>query len=189
VNGVAEVTAHRARAVATLLPVFTAFGLAFFGLQSVSSVRQVESLRPLAIEAAEESGLGDPNLLLALVNYESKGNPAAVSSAEAIGLTQLKPAAAKDAARFLGRPAPDIAELLDPSTNLLLGAAYLKLLIDRYGGATDVALVAYFKGPGWVASIGGLDGARRWLRTTNEVTLYVTRILDLAERLRVRASH
>jgi soluble lytic murein transglycosylase-like protein len=170
-----------------MVPVLAAFLLAFLGLTAASSVRQVEDLRPLAVEAAEESGLGDPNLLLALVNYESKGNPAAVSTADAVGLTQLKPAAAKDAARSLGRPDPDAAELLDPATNLLLGAAYLKLLVDRYGGDVDVALAAYFKGPGWVANLGGVEGTRRWLRTTNEVTLYVTRIRDLAERLRVRA--
>lgn len=152
----------------------------------MSSVRDVEALRPLAEEACRSAGLSDVNLLLALTDQESKGNPNARSSAGAIGLTQLKLAAAKDAAERLRDPVPTESDLLNPSTSLRLGASYLQSLIERYGSA-DVALAAYFKGPGWVQSIGGPEAVRRWLQKTNEVTYYVTRVLDLAERLRARS--
>lgn len=176
------------RAAAPLVPVFVAFVLAYFGLRTTSSVRTVEALRPLAEEACRTANLADPNLLLAVVHKESKGNPAAVSSARAFGLTQLKLAAAEDASRALGMQPPTAEELLEPAKNLTLGAAYLKLLLDRYNNAVDVALAAYFKGPGWVSSVGGAAAVRRWLQSPSEVTRYVTGVLELSARLRVRSA-
>ena len=170
-----------------MVPVGIAFFLAFFGLRAASSAREVERLRPLAESAAGRAGLDDVNLLLALVDQESKGNPGARSTAGAVGLTQLKPAAAKDAAAALGEPPPSDLELLDPATNLRLGASYLKLLLNRFGGDVDVALAAYFKGAGWVATIGGPEAVHRWLERPSDVTLYVFRVRDLAARLRTRA--
>jgi soluble lytic murein transglycosylase-like protein len=51
---------------------------------------QVQSLMPQITDAADANGV-DPNLLAALVQQESGGNPNAVSSAGAQGLTQLMP--------------------------------------------------------------------------------------------------
>jgi soluble lytic murein transglycosylase-like protein len=99
----------------------------------------------------------------------------------------LKPGAAKDASARLGEPPPDESALLEPATNLRLGASYLQLLIERYAGDREVALAAYFKGPGWVGSMGGVEGTRRYLQSPSEVSLYIMRILDVAERMRRRA--
>ncbi|HKE00634.1 MAG TPA: transglycosylase SLT domain-containing protein, partial [Planctomycetota bacterium] len=86
--------------MAPLLAVAAAFFAAYFGLRSISGVRAVEALRPLAAAAAARSSL-DPNVLLAVVVLESGGDPAARSAAGAIGLAQLKLPAAADAARRL----------------------------------------------------------------------------------------
>lgn len=169
-----------------MLPVGAAFLLALLGLRSVSSVREVEAFRTLAAAAGARSDL-DADFILAVVTKESGGNPRARSSVGALGLMQLRPAAAADAAKRLGEPAPTEIDLLDPAINLKMGASYLRILIDRYKGARDVALAAYLKGPEWVARQGGIDGVRAFLQKPSEVATYVSRILDLAERFRVRS--
>lgn len=84
-----------------------------------------------------------PSLAVALMNRESSGNPAAVSSAGAIGLFQLMPATAAS----LG------VDPNDPTQNIQGGLSYLKSLYDQYGD-WGTALVAYNEGPGNLASKG-----------------------------------
>lgn len=168
-----------------LLPVGGAFLLILFGLRTASNVVAVEKLRPIAEPAARRAGIS-VNLLLAVVIKESGGNPSARSSAGALGLTQLKLSAGADAARKLGEPAPTESDLLNPERNLILGAAYLSILLNRYHDAEDVALAAYLKGPEWVARQGGVEGTRVALRQRGEISTYVSRVLDLAEKLKIR---
>ena len=84
----------------------------------------------------------DAGLLARLVKAESGGNPSAVSSAGAKGLTQLLPSTAEE----LGVD-PD-----DPDENLFGGALYLKRQIDRFGDIRK-ALAAYNWGPSRVAKV------------------------------------
>lgn len=177
---------HALRDYLPLLPVGAAFLLVFAGLKQFSEVREVERLRPIANVAAERSGV-DPNLVLAVVTKESGGDPLARSSAGAVGLMQLKLSAAADAAVRLGEPPPTETELLNSTINLRLGASYIKILLDRYQGATDVALAAYLKGPQWVAKQGGIEGVRAFLQKPSEIATYVNRVQDLAVRMKVRA--
>lgn len=100
------------------------------------------------IQAAANAHGFDPALLAGLVYTESKGNAQAVSSSGAVGLMQLKEAAAIDAAQKLSMPTPSREELMDATTNLRFGAAYLKLLAERFGGDEEFAVMAFFAGPG-----------------------------------------
>src|SRR5215467_3585829 len=89
----------------------------------------------------------DPTLLRAVVMQESSGNPAALSEAGAIGLTQLMPVAirqyAGEAARLLGRPVNARAAL----DNLLMGALYYRDALRRTGGDVEGAARLYHGGP------------------------------------------
>jgi soluble lytic murein transglycosylase len=98
------------------------------------------------IDRAREFHL-DPALLRGLVRQESVFNPAAVSHAGALGLTQLLPGTAKPLAKSVLRVRYRRAFLYDPGVNARLGAAFLKQLLDRFGGNPRYALAAYNGGP------------------------------------------
>lgn len=80
-------------------------------------------------DAAGEYGV-DKKLIAAIIQVESSFNPKAVSPSNAIGLMQLKASTAGcDAYRFKGKSGcPDDDDLLDPQTNIDLGAAYIGAL-------------------------------------------------------------
>lgn len=94
--------------------------------------------------AAREHGI-DPALAFALIRQESAFDPNARSPAGAIGLMQLMPATARQLARHLNIPAPTRSALLDITTNLRLGMAWLRRMLDRYDNQA-VALAAYNAG-------------------------------------------
>lgn len=108
-----------------------------------TSTTMPESARQWAgsIERHAASAGVDPKLLTALVWTESSFSPTAVSSAGAIGLTQLMPPTAE----LLG------VDPYDPEQNLAGGARYLREMLDRFG-RTDLALAAYNAGPTRVAT-------------------------------------
>jgi soluble lytic murein transglycosylase len=97
-------------------------------------------------ERAREFGL-EPSTLRALVRQESVFEASARSRAGALGLTQLMPATARSLSRSVLRRRYRQAFLYDPGINARLGAAYLKNLLDRFGGRTLYALAAYNGGP------------------------------------------
>lgn len=73
------------------------------------------------------SALGiDPNLIWAVINTESGGNPNVVGAAGEIGLMQLMP----PTAAYYGVSSD---QLYDPYYNVQAGASYLKDMIDKYG--------------------------------------------------------
>lgn len=84
----------------------------------------------------------EPELAFRLVRLESRFNPNAVSSAGAIGLTQLM----LGTARYY-QPGITPEDLTDPSTNLHIGFRYLRSLIRDYRGDLRLALLAYNRGP------------------------------------------
>jgi soluble lytic murein transglycosylase-like protein len=102
--------------------------------------------RDTIVAAAREVRV-DPALLAAVVRQESAFDPDVVSSAGAIGLTQLLPSTAQRVARRAGLPVPDSIDLFDPGVNIELGARYLAELLERYDGSRLAALVAYNAGP------------------------------------------
>jgi soluble lytic murein transglycosylase-like protein len=92
--------------------------------------------------AAAKTGV-PVSLLVATAYEESRMDPAAESRAGARGLLQVMPATAR-ALRLDGD---------DPATNVLAGAQYLRLLINRFG-SIELALAAYNAGPTAVARAG-----------------------------------
>ena len=89
--------------------------------------------------AAKKSGL-PPRLIKAVIHVESHGHERIVSSAGAIGLTQLEPATAK---MLHVNP-------WNPKQNVVGGAKYLEQLIKRFGSLW-LALEAFNTGPTNVA--------------------------------------
>ncbi|HZV93901.1 MAG TPA: transglycosylase SLT domain-containing protein, partial [Caldimonas sp.] len=96
--------------------------------------------------AARAAGL-DPAFVYGLIRQESRFVMDARSGAGASGLMQLMPGTAKWTAKKLGIPyTPDL--IADRETNLALGNAYLKLVLDDVGGSQPMAAAAYNAGPG-----------------------------------------
>ncbi|MGH8144034.1 MAG: transglycosylase SLT domain-containing protein [Steroidobacteraceae bacterium] len=84
--------------------------------------------------------------ILAVMRQESLFRPDAVSYADARGLMQLLPATAAGVARRWHLPPADANSLFNPSVAVPLGAAYLRELLDGYGGKLALALAAYNAG-------------------------------------------
>ncbi len=81
--------------------------------------------------AARENSL-DPKLLRGLIHVESSGNQLVVSGDGAKGLTQLLDDTGREWHRKLG-----IKSRYDPydvNQSVRIGAAYLRYLLDMYGG-------------------------------------------------------
>lgn len=102
------------------------------------------NLRAMATRAARANGI-PVDVFLRLVGVESGWKPGIVSSAGAIGLTQLMPGTA----RGLG------VDPWNPQQNLEGGARYLKAMLDKFGNMS-LALAAYNAGPGAVEQHGGV---------------------------------
>lgn len=136
----------------------------FGGNSEVKSSMSAAMLKPLIQRAATQNGV-DENLLDALVQAESNYNPAAISRARAMGLTQLMP----DTAKEVG-----VTDLLDPVQNLNGGAKYLARMIKQFDGDLSKALAAYNAGPGAVTRYGGIP-------PYEETRTYVDKVLKLYE--------
>ena len=95
---------------------------------------------------AREIGL-DPAFVYGLIRQESRFVMDARSGVGASGLMQLMPSTAKWTAKKIGMPySPGL--IADRDTNLRLGNAYLKLVLDDAGGSQALAAAAYNAGPG-----------------------------------------
>lgn len=123
----------------------------------------------------------DPFLVLALMRQESMFDPNARSSADARGLMQLLPSTADQVARRMGQPAAN-GNLYDPDTNIILGVAHLRELLDAYGGDRVKVLAAYNGGTTavgrWEARFGNLESDEFVESITyRETRDYVKRVL------------
>lgn len=157
-----------------------------------SKVERVESHAEALRFAAEESD-HDPYLLAGLMYVESGGDPAAVSSASALGLMQLKLATAVEQAARLGlREVPTRKTLLaDGPLNVRLGAAYLRWLLEYRDGDLEHALVSYNAGPGNVNQWTEEEGWEAWrdrrrAAGDSKVLSYARDVVRFGERFRIR---
>lgn len=96
------------------------------------------------VDAATDHGI-EPDVAFGLVATESGFKRTARSHVGAVGLAQLMPATA----RWL-EPGTTRKDLENPETNLRLGFRYLRDLVEKYDGDTELALTAYNRGPGTV---------------------------------------
>lgn len=98
-------------------------------------------------QAASEAYQVPVNLLKAVAKVESDFTPTAVSHCGAQGVMQLMPATA----RYLG-----VNDAFDPAQNIMGGAKYIRMMLDRFNGDVSKALAAYNAGPGSVEKCGGV---------------------------------
>lgn len=111
----------------------------------------------------------DPDLVAIVVTMESGGYAKAKSEAGAQGLMQITPLTAKDiASKYLKQPVSHY-NLMDPSTNIEFGTAYLAFLRDYFGdidkGPDSIALVeliaaGYNGGPGTAQALHDGEGLK-----------------------------
>ncbi len=92
------------------------------------------------------------SFLYAISRQESALNPGAVSPVGAKGMMQLMPATASMVAKKYEIPYSGESQLLDPETNIALGAHYLQHLLSSYDGNRILAATAYNAGPHRVAA-------------------------------------
>jgi soluble lytic murein transglycosylase len=97
------------------------------------------------VAAARRIGL-DPAYVYGLIRQESRFVMDARSHVGASGLMQLMPATARWTAKKIGLDfKPEMIN--DREVNLRLGTAYLKLVLDDFGGSAAMAAAAYNAGP------------------------------------------
>jgi soluble lytic murein transglycosylase len=127
----------------------------------------------------------DPAWVAAEIRAESVFDPNARSSANAMGLMQVLPATGAEVARKSGRPWGGAQSLYDPDTNIALGTAYLRQLMDKYGGKPYEVIAAYNAGPAplnrWKTQRPGMD-PDFWIETISykETRDYVARVLSFS---------
>jgi soluble lytic murein transglycosylase len=102
--------------------------------------------RELITERARAAGL-DPAVVFGLIRQESRFVTDARSGVGASGLMQLMPATASWTAKKIGLPWHG-GLINDNGTNLQLGTAYLRRVLDDFGGSLAMAAAAYNAGPG-----------------------------------------
>jgi soluble lytic murein transglycosylase-like protein len=108
-------------------------------------------------------------LVHAVIEVESGGNPRAISNAGAAGVMQLMPATA---AAF------HVRNRFDVEDNLRAGVAYLAWLRDLFGGDRRLMMASYITGQNRVLRLG-LD-----FTYSSDVHGYVTRVAYLYRRNR-----
>src|SRR5690606_36651154 len=105
-----------------------------------------------------------PSWVFAVTRQESAFMADARSHVGATGLMQLMPATAKETARCFDVPYSSPRQLLDPSLNIQLGAAYLSQIYGQFNANRVLASAAYNAGPGRV---------RLWLKGSEHLAFDV----------------
>ena len=140
--------------------IFGPDGAAPIGIRTAVQVGPAIDISKVIVEAARRQQLS-AELVTEVAWRESRFHQQAVSNRDAVGVMQLTAATARD----LGVNRYDLSE------NIHGGAAYLRQMMDRYGGDVRLALAAYNAGPGAVDRYRGVPPFQ-------ETTAYVATILS-----------
>ncbi len=186
---------RRERAVAAWLA--SQWGWHDRAISAAADSEAMDDLRirfPLAFQeeiqiASTESGVA-PEYTFATIRQESAFMTFVHSSAGAMGLMQLMPGTAQQVARQLGLAIQSTDDVKSVATNLRLGTAYLRGMLDKFDNHPVAASAAYNAGPGralrWLRERGCLP-ADIWIETIPfpETRLYVKRVMEYKAVYRV----
>lgn len=109
--------------------------------------------------------------VMAIAYQESRFDPAALSSAGAMGLLQLISSTAAHEAKRLGISHRD-NKLFEPRHNLILGSAHLSRLLNNFIGSYILVAAAYNAGP---------TPVKRWLKEIGDPRTAKVDIIDWIE--------
>jgi soluble lytic murein transglycosylase len=138
----------------------------------------------------------EPAIVYAIARQESAFNPRVVSSANAMGLMQVTPAAGRHIARKFGITYDQKRLLNDTVYNVQMGAAEIGDVVDRYRGSYILAFAAYNAGSGrvkeWIERYGDPRDSQMdaidWVERIpfSETRNYVQRVMENLQVYRVR---
>ncbi len=138
----------------------------------------------------------EPAVTYAIARQESTFNPKTVSSARAMGLMQVTPAAGRYVTKKFGASYDEKRLLSDQTYNVQLGAAELGDLLVDYRGSYILTFAGYNAGRGrvqeWIAKFGDPRDPKvdpiDWVERIpfSETRNYVQRVLENLQVYRVR---
>ncbi|MFS8038111.1 transglycosylase SLT domain-containing protein [Xanthobacter sp. AM11] len=138
----------------------------------------------------------DKAAIYAVARQESQFNPRTLSSAKAMGLMQVTPAAGRQVAKETGAPYNESRLMSDQSYNVQFGAAELGELVQNYSGNYVLVFAAYNAGRGSVAKWIQRYGDPRdpdvdvvdWVESIpfSETRNYVQRVMENYQVYKVR---
>ena len=115
-------------------------------------------LKDAVLQRAAQIGL-DPAYVYGLIRQESRFVTDAHSGVGAAGLMQIMPPTARWTAKKIGLTSFKPNQINDRDTNIVIGTAYLKLVLDNFDGSLPMAAAAYNAGPSRPRSWRGQSGA------------------------------
>ena len=124
-------------------------------------------IEALIVKHSCANGL-DPDVVRAVVQQESSGNPRDVSGAGARGLMQLMP----ETGRMYG-----VTDPFDPEQNIAAGTRHLANLMREFKNDMPTALAAYNAGSGAVHRAGGIPN----FPETKDYVRKITEMIDKAK--------
>ena len=127
----------------------------------------------------------DPSWMYGLVRAESAFIEDVSSPAGALGLMQVMPKTGKETARRIGLKGFKTSKLKQAETNIPIGSAYMKQMLERFNGNMILATAAYNAGPHRVSKWLPKKGCEEpdiWVEQIpfNETRKYVRRVLTYA---------
>ena len=122
-----------------------------------------------------------------IARQESSYDPYAISHAGARGMMQLMTGTAREQAGKMGVSFDSYRLLSDPDYNVMLGSAYFRRMMDRWGGSVPLAVASYNAGSGnvskWINAYGDPRGqvdVLKWIEAIpyTETRAYVQRVIE-----------
>jgi soluble lytic murein transglycosylase-like protein len=107
----------------------------------------------------------DVHLARAVAWMESGNDPRVVSSTGALGVMQVEPSTWTYTEHLLGTHVPHTTD-----GNIQIGVAYLRHMLDEFGGNRRLALAAYYEGPRAVREAGVYPSSERYVATVLALT-------------------
>lgn len=119
-----------------------------------------QAYKTMVFKSTNKFGI-PPEWVWAIMRAESLYKPDVISPVGAKGLMQLMPYTANNLRKLAGESAVDTNNLLNPETNIALGAQYLARLGQKFKGQLPLVAAAYNAGPhrveGWLVNFGHLE--------------------------------